>query len=66
MVRTLGEAAGVASLLSFSLIGFNDQKRIEVLGTGFRIANGLGLTAAHVGDELFTKLVLPEGMPIPR
>jgi len=66
MVRTLGEAAGVASLLSFSLIGFNDQKRIEVPGTGFRIANGLGLTAAHVADELFTKLVLPEGMPIPR
>jgi hypothetical protein len=35
-------------------------------GTGFRIVNGLGLTAANVGDELFTKLVLPEGMPILR
>ena len=35
-------------------------------GTGFRIAPGLGLTAAHVGSEFFTKLALPEGMPIPR
>jgi hypothetical protein len=66
MVKTLGEAAGFASFLSFALIGMNDDRRIEVPGTGFRIAPGLGLTAAHVANALFTRLALPEGMPIPR
>lgn len=66
MVRTLGEAAGFGAFLSFSLIGFNDQEKIEVPGTGFRIAPGLGLTAAHVANEFFTKLALPEGRPLPR
>jgi hypothetical protein len=65
-VRKLGEAAGFASLISFSLIGTNDQLQFEVPGTGFRIAPGLGLTAAHVANELMTKLALREGEPIPR
>lgn len=65
-MRKLGEAAGFASLISFSLIGTNDQKQFEVPGTGFRIAPGLGLTAAHVANELMTTLALREGEPIPR
>lgn len=62
----MDEAAGFASFISFSLIGLNDQNKIEVPGTGFRVAPGLGLTAAHVANELFTKLALSEGMPMPR
>lgn len=65
-MRKLGEAAGIASLISFSLIGANDERKVEVPGTGFRIAPGLGLTAAHVANELMTKLALREGEPIPR
>lgn len=66
MVRKTSEAAGFGSFISFSLIRFNDQNKIEVPGTGVRINPGLGLTAAHVATEFFTKLALPEGMPIPR
>src|SRR5437867_3307894 len=66
MARRTDEAAGYAASFSFSLVGFNDMEKIEVPGTGFRIGPGLGLTAAHVSAEFFTKLALPEGMPIPR
>lgn len=60
------EAAAVASLVSFSIFGFNREGRFEVPGTGFRIAPGLGLSARHVTSYIFERLGLHENEPWPR
>jgi len=60
------EAAAVASLVSFSIFGFNREGRFEVPGTGFRVAPGLALTAKHVTSYVFQSLGLRENEPWPR
>jgi hypothetical protein len=60
------EAAAVASLLTVSLFGFNNDRKFIVPGTGIRVAGRIALTARHVALYILQQLGLRENEPWPR